>query len=83
MFYQQVSINLSASGIYEAVLDKSKAKESAAIFSKIDGDVYELGVDILPQGVEDIRGKIHNKPERVFAVKDGSEIYYFGLNAAK
>ena len=83
MFYQQVSINLSASGIYEAVPDESKAKESAAIFSKIDGDVYELGVDILPQGVEDIRGKIHNNPERVFAVKDGSEIYYFGLNAAK
>ena len=83
MFYQRVSINSAAGGIYEAVPDKNKAQETAAIFSKIDGDVYELGVDILPKGVEDIRGKIHNKPERVFAVKDGSEVYYFGLNVAK
>ena len=84
MFYQRVSINPTASGdTYETIPDKSKAQETAAIFSKIDGDVYELGVDILPEGVEDIRGKIHNKPDRVFAVKDGSEVYYFGINAAK
>lgn len=48
-----------------------------------DGTVYELGVDTLPDGVEDIRGKIYNQPDRVFAlVRDGEEsVAYFGLIA--
>ena len=83
MLYQRVLINPSVSGsnTYEAVPDNNQPQETAAIFSKIEGDVYQLGVDILPAGIEDIREKIHNKPERVFAVKDGSEVYYIGLNS--
>ncbi len=40
-------------------------------------DLYELGVDDLPEGVEDIRGSIHNEPTRVFAAvgEDGSVAY--------
>ncbi len=33
-------------------------------------DVYEVGVDELPDGVEDIRGRIQNEPARVFGWLD-------------
>jgi hypothetical protein len=33
-------------------------------------DLYELGVDELPGGVEDIRGRIQNEPARVFGWLD-------------
>ena len=33
-------------------------------------DLYELGVDELPEGIEDIRGRIQNEPERVFGWLD-------------
>lgn len=52
-------------------------------------EVYELGVDELPEGVENIRGKINNQPGRVFACKlirqkgsspDDDLIRYFGID---
>lgn len=48
------------------------------------GPLYELGVDDLPDGLEDIRGSIYNEPDRVFGyfVRDSqgeSEGYYFGI----
>jgi hypothetical protein len=33
-------------------------------------DLYELGVDELPEGIEDIRGRIQNEPARVFGWLD-------------
>jgi len=39
--------------------------------------VVELGVDDLPEGCEDIRGRIHCQPARVFAVEE-SNIYGSG-----
>ena len=33
-------------------------------------DLYELGVDELPDGLEDIRGRIQNEPARVFGWLD-------------
>jgi hypothetical protein len=33
-------------------------------------DLYELGVDELPDGIEDIRGRIQNEPARVFGWLD-------------
>lgn len=50
-------------------------------------ELYELGVDELPDAVKDIRGLIHNEPERVFAVfrpeQDPNDfsnpVNYFGI----
>lgn len=44
--------------------------------------MIELGQEPLPAGVADIRGRIYNEPERVFAVKsDGQEWDYIGITA--
>lgn len=44
-------------------------------------EFYELGSDVpLPDGVEDIRGRIHNEPDRIFALKyPGSDWKYVGI----
>lgn len=44
------------------------------------GEVFELGVDELPDGVEDIRGQIYNQPKYVFAYMDCGEVAYFGVD---
>jgi hypothetical protein len=73
-------------GMYDvdAANSPSDYSDDADILNEItDGTVYELGVDTLPDGVEDIRGKIYNEPTRVFAlVLDADEsVVYFGLIA--
>lgn len=42
------------------------------------GDIIVLGRDDLPDGVEDIRGRIHHEPQTVFAVvqQDGTVEYH-------
>ena len=45
------------------------------------GDIYELGSDELPASVEDIRGRIHNEPARIFAAVIEGEVTYFGISA--
>lgn len=42
--------------------------------------VYELGKEDLPEGVEDIRGKIQNEPERTFVYIANDTVIYFGLD---
>lgn len=42
-------------------------------------DLYELPDDELPEGIEDITGKIQNEPDRVFAVVCLLGIQYIGL----
>lgn len=43
--------------------------------------LYELGVDDLPGGLEDIRGHIHNEPTRVFGYVDEQDISrYVGIS---
>lgn len=44
------------------------------------GEVYQLGKDALPEGVEDITGRIHNEPDRVFALIVDGEVTYFGIS---
>lgn len=44
-------------------------------------ELYELGVDALPQGAKDIRGRIYNEPARVFAFIEDGEAYYCGIIA--
>ncbi len=47
----------------------------------LEGNVYELGKDILPEGFWDIRGSIKNQPDLVFAVVDDNhEVKYYGAN---
>ena len=45
--------------------------------------VWELGGDT-PESIRDIRGEIHNQPQRVFAVlPENGPAYYFGLSEAE
>jgi hypothetical protein len=46
------------------------------------GEMVELadGAE-LPDWAEDIRGRIRNQPERVFAVRDGEQVRYVGIAA--
>ena len=43
--------------------------------------VYEIGVNSLPSGANDIRGHVHNKPDRLYCwVEEPSgDIRYFGI----
>ena len=45
--------------------------------------VFELTDEIvdsaLPGQADDIRGRIHNEPDRVFAIVDGDRVFYFGI----
>ena len=41
--------------------------------------VCELGVDELPAGVDDIRGRIHNEPEIILAIINDGESHYTGI----
>jgi hypothetical protein len=49
------------------------------IESSNDGEVYWLGRDDLPASVEDIRGRIHNQPDTVFAVVRDDGVSYHGI----
>jgi hypothetical protein len=46
-------------------------------------DLFELGVDALPEGVEDIRGLIQDEPDRVFAIvwDDDGWVQYTGIQS--
>jgi hypothetical protein len=43
------------------------------------GDVFSLGVDALPPGIEDIRGRIENEPESIHAYFENGGPVYFGI----
>lgn len=47
-----------------------------------EGKLYELGMDALPEGIEDIRGHIYSEPTLVFAVvgMDGELLGYVGID---
>ena len=42
--------------------------------------LYILGEDDLPEGIEDIRGRIHNEPNIVFAFVEKGNVYYGGIS---
>ncbi len=48
---------------------------------ELGGAMYELGVDELPEGIEDIRGRIHHQPARVFVAifHPEGDYVYFGI----
>lgn len=43
------------------------------------GEIYQLGVDTLPEGIDDIRGSIQNEPDHVFVVVIGDYTGYIGI----
>lgn len=60
--------------------DNEKAL-SDYIKKNVEEEVYELGVDELPEGIHDIRGNIYNEPPRVFVRVYGKGDYdYFGID---
>ncbi|HUM37201.1 MAG TPA: hypothetical protein PLQ85_10055 [Anaerolineae bacterium] len=87
----EVSIQPAWSGFgeYQTSAANGEGYEDAEdILAEYDGPGtrYELGVDNLPDDVEDIRGRIHNEPARVFALQhgdggEGSGVMYFGIVA--
>lgn len=90
MLFTYVLIKPCASGFkkYEADhSDKTVWHDSDIVnaceiaLSAFDGKLYELGVDAIPEEIEDIRGEIHNEPDRVLVQHiPGRTPYYFGLN---
>ncbi len=61
--------------------DADKLIEIIRSLAAAKGDqVYELGFEELPEGVDDIRGRIHGEPPRVFVRVDPDGLpNYFGV----
>jgi hypothetical protein len=43
------------------------------------GDIYELGIDELPEGLENISGRIHARKGRIFGALDDGRACYFAV----
>lgn len=53
------------------------------VIADLDTTVFEIGVDALPDGIEDLRGKIRDEPARVFGYLDEmGTAHYFGFDPA-
>jgi hypothetical protein len=87
MLVNYYSIKPCASGFgeYDAVIDADDIYDDADILNGCAGEVYELGAEDLPEWVEDIRGKIHNEPEKVFVERSNDKVtvHYFGMSRAE
>lgn len=78
MAYKECRIKPSAGGFGAYEADESTGvvwdDEGELLDALRDGiaaaELYELGVDDLPDDLEDIRGRIHNEPVRVFGWLD-------------
>lgn len=46
---------------------------------EIGSNIYELGVDELPDKIDDIRGSIQHEPDRVFVTVSDDGVDYWGL----
>jgi len=42
-------------------------------------EMFELGVDPLPERIDDIRGRIHNQDGRIFAAETDGYVSYFAV----
>jgi hypothetical protein len=93
MFVKYVDIKPSASGgdTYEVSAD-TEVYDDGDFFNELytdnpESEFYEFGDGDCPVWAEDIRGRIHNEPDRVFAVRNNypeygeiSDAIYFGLD---
>jgi hypothetical protein len=90
MRYYEVSITPCSGGFGEYYMgligSQDPYEDEAELLAECEqhvGSLYELGVDDLPPGVEDIRGNIHKPEGRVFAYlvdgADDREPRYFAI----
>lgn len=87
--YYEVTIVPSHSGFgeYQSLpINDEGWEDEADLLAEITSNshgVFELTDEIvatvLPGQAEDIRGRIHNEPDRVFAAVDGFDVRYFGI----
>lgn len=84
-YYMETTVSKCASGFGEYQCEEyngDKYASASDIMDEIKSNMdyfdclYVLGKDELPTDIEDIRGRIHNEPEIVFAVRCGDEITY-------
>lgn len=74
----------------EKVSDDTYQVKAGEIWADVDdlidnirnngNEVYELGVDVLPDDIDDIRGLIHDQPARVFVEVGDGYFGYFGFD---
>jgi hypothetical protein len=71
--YVEIKGHHAGFGMWDTTISDGEPYEDASdllheIYHESFGgeEVYELGVDELPDGIADIRGTIYNQPERVF-----------------
>lgn len=90
MMYQEAIIDPSYSGFGEWVcnmFDLGEPWDLYAWIAEVEGqgsEVFILGQDPLPDGIEDIRGRINNEPAIVIAFKnEDGYIGYRGLVPAE
>jgi hypothetical protein len=88
MAYKECRIQRCESGLGEYQADESNGEawddEGDLLEAMRNGvapaDLYELGVDELPEGIEDIRGLIQNEPARVFGwLDEQGDAHYAGI----
>lgn len=87
MVYKETIISSCSSGfgMYESgEYNGERWEDVNDLLSEISGngiDWYELGEDELPEGIENIIGKIYNQPNRIFGYLDeNGESRYFGIS---
>ena len=81
MLVKQVTIQRSHSGfgMYQAGGIDSEVYDLADILNELGENTYQLGKDALPDGIEDIRGKVYNEPDVIYVSESGN---YYGFNFA-
>ena len=84
--YQETTIKPASGGfgMYESNQDSSELWDNEydleqAMYEGSRNELYELGVDDLPEGIEDIRGNIYNQPSRIFGYLQDGTAYYCGI----
>ena len=88
--YQECTIKPASGGFGEWDIDRGESYEDIEVLLSECREnlrncrILELGTDDLPEGVDDIRGSIHNEPTHVYVAVGYAFAhefpYYFGIN---
>lgn len=86
MPFYYVSISPSSTGFpeYQCVVNDESWDDKNDLLLEIEADGHSVhcinDVDVEPDGVEDIRGRIHSEPDSVYAIYDNDHpVSYFGI----
>jgi len=84
--YYEISISPAHGGFGEFQANPSEGtgwfsseELLAEIANQIDVELFELPLAVLPEGLEDITGRIQNEPSRVFGFIGANGPTYFGI----